>query len=368
MPEKLPALQFYPGDWRKDPGVQAVDLYCRGFWFECLMLMHESEERGVLSINGKPIPVENLARLLGETKKKTQKTIEILLEFGVAAKREDGAIFCRRMVRDEQIRADRAEAGRKGGKQNRSKPEAKPEAKAKQKGGSSTSTSTSTSTGGAQAPAVEDSGITKQELGETPPDGPGALTETDVMAWVIEFNKLAEKFPHQLTRYGQATLDRFNRQAMESRMAAGTWSEDWQAFRQALAAGRVTSTGLTVKKLLQGDVLDAVAGMMRRPRAVDVGPDNSGDPDSLSKRRRKRPKLEEPTAERPFADVDDLDLTGRLKSLMCGIHAIEKKHPDEVTDEDLSLLTQAHERVEQFRKEIEFRKERAEAARKARES
>jgi hypothetical protein len=40
---KLPALQWYPADWRKDPGVQALSLHDRMVWFEMLMLMHESE-------------------------------------------------------------------------------------------------------------------------------------------------------------------------------------------------------------------------------------------------------------------------------------------------------------------------------------
>ena len=30
---KLPAIQFYPGDWHKDQGVQALDLTQRGAWF-----------------------------------------------------------------------------------------------------------------------------------------------------------------------------------------------------------------------------------------------------------------------------------------------------------------------------------------------
>ena len=31
---KLPAIQFYSGDWHKDQGVQALDLAQRGAWFE----------------------------------------------------------------------------------------------------------------------------------------------------------------------------------------------------------------------------------------------------------------------------------------------------------------------------------------------
>jgi hypothetical protein len=34
--DKLPALQFYTGDWRKDPGVQALDHELKGIWSACL--------------------------------------------------------------------------------------------------------------------------------------------------------------------------------------------------------------------------------------------------------------------------------------------------------------------------------------------
>jgi hypothetical protein len=113
---KRPAIQFYPGDWRKDPGVQALDFHDRGVWFEIICLMHESEERGVLILNGKPMPDEALARLLGLDNQTLKQTISRLLDYGVASRRdEDGALICRRMVRDEKLSEIRREAGKKGG-------------------------------------------------------------------------------------------------------------------------------------------------------------------------------------------------------------------------------------------------------------
>ena len=123
--KKLPAFQFYPGDWRKDPGVQALDFHDRGVWFEMLCLMHESEERGVLLLNGQPMDESALSRLLGLDKQILTKALTTLLTYGVASRREeDGALICRRMVRDEHIRQIRQSAGKKGGnprllKQNR---------------------------------------------------------------------------------------------------------------------------------------------------------------------------------------------------------------------------------------------------------
>jgi hypothetical protein len=113
---KLPAFQFYPGDWRKDPGVQALDFHDRGVWFEVLCLMHESEERGKLTLNGAPMPEDALARLLGLDKQILTTTLTTLLTYGVASRcDESGAIICRRMIRDENLRKIRANAGKMGG-------------------------------------------------------------------------------------------------------------------------------------------------------------------------------------------------------------------------------------------------------------
>lgn len=136
---KLPAIQWYPGDWRKDPGVQALDYLHRGVWFEVLMLMHESEDRGRLKLNGRPMPHPAAARLLGIPVEEWTTIRVALLEYGVADEDDEGALICRRMVRDETLRRTRSEAGRRGGKasskgqtkskQKSSKREAKPQAK-----------------------------------------------------------------------------------------------------------------------------------------------------------------------------------------------------------------------------------------------
>lgn len=114
---KLPAFQFYPADWRKDPGVQALSYHDRGVWFEILCLMHESEQRGKLTLNGKPMPEDALARLLGLDKQNLTKVINNLLEYGVASRDEQGFLINRRMIKDENIRQMRAIFGQKGGSQ-----------------------------------------------------------------------------------------------------------------------------------------------------------------------------------------------------------------------------------------------------------
>jgi hypothetical protein len=141
---KLPAMQFYVGDWRKDPGVQALGFHERGVWFEMICLMHESEERGKLMLNGLPMPDDALARLLGLDKQNLTTTITTLLSYGVASRCEEtGAIICRRMIRDENLRKVRAECGKQGGNPNLVKQ--KPTTKDKQKSTPSSSSSISVS-------------------------------------------------------------------------------------------------------------------------------------------------------------------------------------------------------------------------------
>lgn len=115
---KLPALQFYPGDWRKDIGVQSLSFHDRGVWFELLMLMHESECRGALVLSGKPMSDDAVARVLGMPSASLKKTVSTLLDTGVASRREDGALICRRMVKDEALRQTRKACGSLGGNPN----------------------------------------------------------------------------------------------------------------------------------------------------------------------------------------------------------------------------------------------------------
>lgn len=113
---KMPALQFYPADWRKDPAVQSLSYHDRGVWFEMLCLMHESSERGVLLLNGLSMPEDALARVLGLDNQTLNQTLTTILTYGAAKKRsEDGAIYSKRMVEDEKLCQTRRKAGKLGG-------------------------------------------------------------------------------------------------------------------------------------------------------------------------------------------------------------------------------------------------------------
>ena len=113
---KLPAIQWYPGDWLRDPGVQSLSYEDQGIWFAMLMRMWEGEERGKLTLNGHAMPVEALARLLGLDNQKVNQTLTTLLTYGVTSvEPTTGIIYSRRMVRDEELRKTRQQCGKLGG-------------------------------------------------------------------------------------------------------------------------------------------------------------------------------------------------------------------------------------------------------------
>jgi hypothetical protein len=165
----LPALQFYPGDWRKAPDVQSLNYHDRGMWFEMLLLMHESEERGKLMLNGAAMPEDALANVLGVDKQELKTCLSTLLTYGVASLDEEtGVIFCRRMVRDESVRQQKIKAGKMGGNPVLLKhaPKQTPTTGVKQKRGSSSSVSTSviTPTGGDQFELIPGTNVSDETV------------------------------------------------------------------------------------------------------------------------------------------------------------------------------------------------------------
>ena len=80
-----------------------------------LALMHQAEPYGHLVLNGKPIDDATLARMVGESPAKVRRAREELERAGTFSRDEDGAIYSRRMVKDEHIRNVRSDAGKQGG-------------------------------------------------------------------------------------------------------------------------------------------------------------------------------------------------------------------------------------------------------------
>lgn len=138
-----PSMQFYPSDWMAEPGLRLCGLASRGIWMDMLCLMWSSPERGVLrKQNGSKIESKDISKMCGASETEVDACLAELYEHGVYSKAQDGAIYNRRMVRDEHIRRVRSEAGSKGGRPSKAKAKHLTE----KTPSSSTSTSTSTPT------------------------------------------------------------------------------------------------------------------------------------------------------------------------------------------------------------------------------
>ena len=111
---KLPAFMFYPGDWQKDPCLRRCSKAAKGVWMDMLCLLFECPVRGVfVDASGKPWSDEEIAEAIGGDIGANLGHIAELVSKGVAQRDTRGAIFSRRMVRDEQTRRSATERKRK---------------------------------------------------------------------------------------------------------------------------------------------------------------------------------------------------------------------------------------------------------------
>lgn len=115
MGNKLPAFQFYPGDWIKDPNLRRCSHAAKGVWIDVLCLMFECEERGVLATAGTAWSDEEIARAVGGDQAAVLVSLSELTLKGVAKRRQDGSLYSKRLVTDEHKRRLCSEAGKRGG-------------------------------------------------------------------------------------------------------------------------------------------------------------------------------------------------------------------------------------------------------------
>lgn len=115
---KAPSFQFYPGDWLHDSALRLISVGARGLWIDMMCVMHQSEPYGYLKVNHKVILPVNLARIVGLSLPETEGYLSELEEAGVFSRDADGAIYSRRMVRDEELRQKRRAGGTLGGNPN----------------------------------------------------------------------------------------------------------------------------------------------------------------------------------------------------------------------------------------------------------
>ena len=111
---KLPAFMFYPGDWQKDPSLRRCSKAAKGVWMDMLCLLFECPVRGVfIDASGRPWSETEIAEAIGGDSGANLEYIAELVSKGVAQRDSRGAIFSRRMVRDEQNRRAATERKRK---------------------------------------------------------------------------------------------------------------------------------------------------------------------------------------------------------------------------------------------------------------
>lgn len=189
---KLPAFQFYPGDWMKDPSLSICSLAAQGLLMRLLCLCHESAIRGAMVLpSGVAITNEQLHRACscGVSFDEFKVLLIELESNGVLKRSESGYLYSQRMVKDEQLRTSKSESGRKGacnrwqndGKQH-GKPMADTMASNMAKNGSSSSSSISSSSSSSeereesahqqqqsfQPPLMEEIEFYAQAIGATP--------------------------------------------------------------------------------------------------------------------------------------------------------------------------------------------------------
>ena len=109
---KRPALQWYPGDHRRDTALQACPSLARAIWRDMRDLMHDGAPYGHLTAGGQPIDARELARMIGGvTPRQVREALEELEKRQVFSRTAEGIIYSSRMVRDEKLRNARAAGG-----------------------------------------------------------------------------------------------------------------------------------------------------------------------------------------------------------------------------------------------------------------
>jgi len=108
---KRPAFQFYPADWMKDLELGSCSLAAQGLWIRMMCVAHESDRYGHLCVNGKAM---TNVQIINNIPGANARLLRELEDAGVFSRTDDGAIYSRRMVRDEALRLVRAAGGEAG--------------------------------------------------------------------------------------------------------------------------------------------------------------------------------------------------------------------------------------------------------------
>lgn len=108
-PQKHYFMKFVFSDWVTDGSLSLCSLAARGLWIEMLCRMGMGEERGFLTLQGRALSDEDVARMLRVPFGEFAALLHELERAAVFSRDDRGAIYCRRMARA----VEEAEEGRK---------------------------------------------------------------------------------------------------------------------------------------------------------------------------------------------------------------------------------------------------------------
>jgi hypothetical protein len=132
-----PSTILYWVDLRDDPKLRRCSPAAKGLWaVHMLPAAAESPEYGVVIVDGLSSLQQDLGELfsreIGEPPDVAQVLVDELVRMGAASVDDRGRVYCRRMVREEDLRQKRSSAGKLGAAakwQTDGKPHGKPYAK-----------------------------------------------------------------------------------------------------------------------------------------------------------------------------------------------------------------------------------------------
>lgn len=100
---KKPYLKFFVGDWLSEPSLRGVGFYAKGVWMDMMCMMTQGERYGYLCHGtGDTVKEDEVAGLLGDEKEKVTEAVKLLKYRGVFSVDEKGAMYCRRLIRDNE--------------------------------------------------------------------------------------------------------------------------------------------------------------------------------------------------------------------------------------------------------------------------
>jgi hypothetical protein len=97
---KNPSTRWYFNDWENEDGLMLCSMPAQGLWMRMLCLMARATRPGYLEVDGKAVSASELARRTKAPKTGVSRWLRELEQYGVFSRDQDGAIFNRRMVRE----------------------------------------------------------------------------------------------------------------------------------------------------------------------------------------------------------------------------------------------------------------------------